>query len=262
MAGEVLRRQTGDHTAGLGGHHVGAEAALQLGHPGQHVLAGPVLAEVGAIVALFNVDEGEVGVGGEGVGGIGMVGVVPLQIGRTAFLVAAHDELDVVLEGDLQIADGLHGHQGAHHRALVVRHAAAVEHPVLFHAGVGIGIPALAFAHHVQVAQDVKGGVLVVQVSGGHIVFQVFRLKTHLPGQRHALRQGGGGTGAVRLTGGGVLTDALHRHQTGNGGDELGPAGRVVEISVDTLLHKKHSFLSRRCRKKPSALLSLLGQFA
>ena len=188
------------------------------------------------VVALLDVDDGEVGVGGEGIGGVGLLAVVVGDVLGAALLVGAQDHTHVGGEGQAQVPDGLHGQQGAHHGALVIADAPAVEHAVLFHTGVGIGGPAGALPHHVQVAQDVEPGLLVVEVGQTHVMVVVGGGEAQLGAELQCLVQGGGGAGAEGLAGLSLPLHALHGHQPGDGGHQLPLPGRVAPIGFDLFL--------------------------
>ena len=106
--------------AWAGGDHVQPGAAGDLADLGQSGLLGPGGLEGGLIVALFDVDDGEIRVRGDGVGGVGVGTVIPLHVPEARLLVSAGDEADVVFQRNAQVLHGLHGQQGGHHGAFVV----------------------------------------------------------------------------------------------------------------------------------------------
>ena len=86
-------------------------------------------------------------------GGVGVAVIIPMDVPKARLLVGPGDEADVFLQGEAQVFDRPHGHQGGQDRALVVIGAAAVEQAVhqFRLEGRGHG-PALAGVGHVQVA--------------------------------------------------------------------------------------------------------------
>ena len=76
-----------------------------------------------------------------------------MDVPKARLLVGPGDEADVLLQGEAQVFDRPHGHQGSQDRALVIVGAAAVEQAVhqFRLEGRGHG-PALAGGDHVQVA--------------------------------------------------------------------------------------------------------------
>ena len=229
--------QAGHQALGLRREHVDAEAAAELGHPGGGGLRGPGLGEHRLIAALLGVDEGELRVGGEGIGGVGLPGVVVGDVAGAALLVGAHQQAGVAPEGDAQLLHGLHGQQDSGHGALVIVGAPAVEHAVHLLGRIGLRhCPAGALAHHVQVAENVKGGLLVVEIGGAHVVIVVAGGKAQLFGQLQTLRQGGGGAGAEGHARQGLLPHAANAYQPGDGLHQLSPALRGVKIGVDFFL--------------------------
>ena len=232
-----LGGQAGDDALRLRRQHVDAEAAVELLHPGGGGLRLPGLGEHRLVAALLDVDHRELPVGGEGAGGVGLLPIIILNVAGAALLVGAQQQPGVVLQGHAQVAHRLHGQQGGHGGALVVVGAPAVEHAVHLLRLVGLRYrPAGALPHHVQMAEDVQGGVLVVEIHRAHIVVVVFGGEAQLSGQLQGLVQGGGGAGAEGHAGLGLLPDAADAHQPGDGLHQLGPAGGGVKIGVDLLL--------------------------
>ena len=195
-------------------------------------------------MSLLDVDDREVGIRGKGIGGVGLPGVVIGDVGGAALLIGTQDQPGVGAHGESQLPDRLHGQEGADHGALVVGDSSAIEHPVPLHAGIGIGGPAGALAHHVQVAQDVQPGLLVVEVGKADIVVIVGDGKPQLLAEGQGLRKRGGGARAKGLAGFGLALHALNAHQPGDGGDQLLLPSRVVPICLDLFLIHNRFFLS------------------
>ena len=203
--------------------------------PGQFLLNRPAFGEGGLKAALFRVDHGEAGVGGEGGGGKGMAGKIPGDVAGAGLLVGAQNAAAVGFQRDAQILYCLHGQQGGGQRPLVVVGAAAVDHAVHHFGGKGLGDgPAVAGGHHIQMAQNVEGVLPVIQVSGAHIALVVGSDEAPFVGQLQRLVQSGGGAGAEGRAGGGLALHAVNAHQTAHSVSQHGLF--VSEIRLDLFL--------------------------
>lgn len=226
-----------------------ADSAVEPGQAGQLVAGRPALGKGGLIAALLHVDHREAGIRGEGVGGIGVGGEIVGDVLRAALLVGAHDDPDVGFQWDSQVLDALHSQQGGDHGALVVVCSAAVETAVHHFGLVGLGDgPALALVHHVQVAQNVQGGLLVVEVGGAHIALVAGGvLQPQLSTQLQGLLQGGGGALAEGLAGLGLPLHAADGHQPGDAVNEQRLFIGKIGFDLFLILHPNSPSSSPAC---------------
>ena len=85
------------------------------------------------------------------------MGFIVIDVAPAALLVAAKNQANLLFQGHARQRQGLHGHQGGNHRALVVAGAPAINAVALPHGGKGRRLPAVPGGHHVQVAQHGNG---------------------------------------------------------------------------------------------------------
>ena len=137
---------------------------------------------------------------------------------------------------------------------LVVVHAAAVEAAVPTESGaVGVGVPALALAHHVQVAQDIQGAGQRVEAGGAHGAAVYFGLKAVFTAHGQGLVQGRARARAEGRAGRALAADALHGHQAAYVAYQLVPVG--VNPLGDALF-KFHPLSAPSCASRPRRISS------
>ena len=171
--------------------------------------------EGGGIAGLFHIDHREIRVGGDGVGRVGVGGVVVGDVPGAGLLIGAQDQPDVVPHRQPQLLDAPHGKQGGQRRALVVLYAPAIDHIAVAHQGKGIGVPALADAHNVQMGQNVQQVRPVVQVDGAHIALVLAGGKAPAPGQLQGSLHRPDGALAKGTAGGGLPHGGVHGNESG-----------------------------------------------
>ena len=102
--------------------------------------------------ALFNVDDGIVGVGAKAHARHRFMRRVIRHVFPAAFFVAAQDQAHLALERDARHLHGFHGVQGGYGRPLVIARAAAVHLAVLDHGAKGGIVPAVTHGHDVDMS--------------------------------------------------------------------------------------------------------------
>ena len=227
----------GHEGAGAVRHSVGGDAALKVLDDAVADRADQLAVEV----ALLAVADRELGVRGKAEHRGRVVGEVVVHIVHMGLLVVAHEGTDGVAQGDALLLEELQGIQGSHHRAFVVRHAAA-DHPAVADLHLeGILRPAVALGHHVHMAdgRQILLGVRTGQLGVADVALAVAGGKAHACSQLQRLVQSGPGACAVGCT---LFRGALHAvdgHQCSNILQELLFVRRDkrVDLLIQGLLH-------------------------
>ena len=175
----------------MGGHHIARHAAA---HRLDLQLA--VLPERDAIPlvqdALFAVDQRVLAVGREAQHRqLPAVLTVIQNVAVVRLLVQAEEEAHPAVQRDAEIPDGLQRKEAGHHRALVVDGATAKEFAAHDLRAVGWVMPALAFGHHVQMAQHRHHLVAGTDLAPADVAVKVGGLKAEFMAEGQRLGETG-----------------------------------------------------------------------
>ena len=175
-----------DHGRNLGHDHIGGHASLEGGYL-HFARRGEGKGDCVGDDALFGMDDGILGVGGEA-GGRKVFPQfhVALHALAALLLVGAEDDPDSPLQLQPGVEDRLRGEEADYDRPLVVQDTPAPDHAVFKLTAPGVHRPALSFRNHVQVSEEGHHFVPFAHFGPARHVVHVFRPEPHL------LREGEG----------------------------------------------------------------------